>query len=777
MKEVLDDIERWRAAGHRVAVARVVGARGLGPARPGRDHGGERRRRGRGLGVGRLRRGRGRRGGARGPRRRRASGASSRSATPTTRRSRSASPAAAPSTSSSSRSTGDARWPSRSIYDALRDALRAEEPVALATVTAGPELGAKLLVRPDGDRARHARRPRPRPRRRPRRARRARGRPHVDPPLRRARRGARRHGVGVHRVVRAAAADDHLRRGRLHRRAGQGRQGARLPRHRVRRAGGVRHRQRFPMADEVVNEWPDRYLEKVGDDLGPRDAVCVLTHDTQVRRPRDRRRARDRRRLPRRDGLAPHARAAHRAAARGGRRPTPSSPRSCADRPRHRRPHAGGDRGVDLRRDHRAAHRPRRRRCRDDGPIHDASRSRSSSMDLGIEGRRAAVAAASSGLGLATAAALADEGVHGRDLQPLRRERIDAAAARDRPRAVPLVADVVHRGAAQPAFVARRARDALGGVDILVCNGGGPPPGNFASHAARARTAPRSSSTASPHIAMCHEAVPAMREQQWGRVVAITSIAVRQPIAGLILSNTARAGLTALPQDAGARGRGRRRHRELAPARACTTPNASAASTAASSMRRGAGSPPGCSATRGLRPDRGVPVLGAGALRHRHRDPVDGGAYTGLLLNRAAYDSRDAGTDGESADRHGPERDLAGAPRRAHRSSSGCSPTTSCSPPPALLAVLGATDWVDGWIARHFDQGSDLGKVLDPVADRILLLVAAVALIVQGSVPLVVGVLVLVREARRERRGARARGGRRPPHRRAVGRARRARSP
>jgi cardiolipin synthase len=64
----------------------------------------------------------------------------------------------------------------------------------------------------------------------------------------------------------------------------------------------------------------------------------------------------------------------------------------------------------------------------------------------------------------------------------------------------------------------------------------------------------------------------------------------------------------------------------------------------------------------------------------------------------------------------------------------------------ALLAVLGASDWVDGWIARHFDQGSDLGKVLDPVADRILLLVAAVALIVQGSVPLVVGVLVLVRE-------------------------------
>jgi cardiolipin synthase len=64
-----------------------------------------------------------------------------------------------------------------------------------------------------------------------------------------------------------------------------------------------------------------------------------------------------------------------------------------------------------------------------------------------------------------------------------------------------------------------------------------------------------------------------------------------------------------------------------------------------------------------------------------------------------------------------------------------------------LLAVLGASDWVDGWIARHFDQGSDLGKVLDPVADRVLLITAGVALLADGSVPIVVGVLVLAREA------------------------------
>jgi cardiolipin synthase len=64
-----------------------------------------------------------------------------------------------------------------------------------------------------------------------------------------------------------------------------------------------------------------------------------------------------------------------------------------------------------------------------------------------------------------------------------------------------------------------------------------------------------------------------------------------------------------------------------------------------------------------------------------------------------------------------------------------------------LLAILGATDWVDGWIARHFHQGSDLGKVLDPTADRILLVAAGIGLLIDGAVPLWVGLLVLVREA------------------------------
>lgn len=64
-----------------------------------------------------------------------------------------------------------------------------------------------------------------------------------------------------------------------------------------------------------------------------------------------------------------------------------------------------------------------------------------------------------------------------------------------------------------------------------------------------------------------------------------------------------------------------------------------------------------------------------------------------------------------------------------------------------LLAALGATDWVDGYVARHFDQVSSLGKILDPTADRILLLVGIGAILVDGSVPAWVAIAALAREA------------------------------
>ena len=64
-----------------------------------------------------------------------------------------------------------------------------------------------------------------------------------------------------------------------------------------------------------------------------------------------------------------------------------------------------------------------------------------------------------------------------------------------------------------------------------------------------------------------------------------------------------------------------------------------------------------------------------------------------------------------------------------------------------LLALLGITDFLDGYIARHFNQVSDLGKVLDPVTDRLLLFVGVGGILVDGSVPTWFAVAVLVREA------------------------------
>jgi len=64
-----------------------------------------------------------------------------------------------------------------------------------------------------------------------------------------------------------------------------------------------------------------------------------------------------------------------------------------------------------------------------------------------------------------------------------------------------------------------------------------------------------------------------------------------------------------------------------------------------------------------------------------------------------------------------------------------------------LLGALGASDWLDGWLARKSNTVTDIGKVLDPVADRILIVVAAIAVLVDGSFPLWLGAVILLREA------------------------------
>ena len=167
------------------------------------------------------------------------------------------------------------------IFDELRAALLAERPVALATVTAGAHVGAKLLVAPDGTTQGTL------------------GDPDLDRVVGRDARGELEAGLtstrhyGEHGEAREDAVSVFIE------------SFAPLPRMvifgavdftralaSVAKVLGYRvvvcdaravfaTRQRFPMADEVVNEWPDRYLEKIGAELGPRDAVCVLTHDTK----------------------------------------------------------------------------------------------------------------------------------------------------------------------------------------------------------------------------------------------------------------------------------------------------------------------------------------------------------------------------------------------------------------------------------------------------------------------------------------------------------------
>jgi 3-oxoacyl-[acyl-carrier protein] reductase len=162
-------------------------------------------------------------------------------------------------------------------------------------------------------------------------------------------------------------------------------------------------------------------------------------------------------------------------------------------------------------------------------------------MDLGIAGRRAAVAAATAGLGLSTAAALVAEGVDvaicGRDPA-----RLTAALEQLGGRAVGVALDVGTTGGAEE-FVAR-STDLLGGPpDIVVANAGGPPAGTFATTDLDAyRQALEQNCLAT--VELCRASVPSMCERGWGRVLAITSVGARQPIGDLFASSAARAAVT-----------------------------------------------------------------------------------------------------------------------------------------------------------------------------------------------------------------------------------------
>ena len=161
-------------------------------------------------------------------------------------------------------------------------------------------------------------------------------------------------------------------------------------------------------------------------------------------------------------------------------------------------------------------------------------------MDLGLRGRRAAVAASTTGLGFATARALLAEGAHvaicGRDP-----DRLAAAAASLGPEVVALVADVSGEEGATRFVV--EASERLGGLDILVANAGGPPSGSATATTIEGYRSAIELNLVST-VAMALAAVAPMRERRWGRILAITSVGVRQPIPFLAASVTARAGVT-----------------------------------------------------------------------------------------------------------------------------------------------------------------------------------------------------------------------------------------
>ncbi|MBX6343285.1 MAG: SDR family NAD(P)-dependent oxidoreductase, partial [Thermomicrobiaceae bacterium] len=166
-------------------------------------------------------------------------------------------------------------------------------------------------------------------------------------------------------------------------------------------------------------------------------------------------------------------------------------------------------------------------------------------MDLGLAGKVALVGAASKGLGKAVALGFAREGarvaIFSRDVERIR-QAADDIRRQTGAEVLDLVADATR--AEDLARVVEETVRRFGGLDILVANAGGPPAGTFETLSdddfARALELNLLST-----LRLSKAAVPHMKERG-GSIVAITSVSVKQPLEGLILSNTARTGAVAM---------------------------------------------------------------------------------------------------------------------------------------------------------------------------------------------------------------------------------------
>jgi 3-oxoacyl-[acyl-carrier protein] reductase len=165
-------------------------------------------------------------------------------------------------------------------------------------------------------------------------------------------------------------------------------------------------------------------------------------------------------------------------------------------------------------------------------------------MDLGLGSRIALVAAASRGLGRAIADALAGEGaslvICARGSEALEETRA-AIVERTATDVEAVVADLATREGIAHAW--QRAGERFGRVDVLVTNAGGPPSGPFESH--DWETWQRAVElTLRSAVELARLVLPGMKERRWGRIINVTSIAVKQPVDGLMLSNSLRAAVT-----------------------------------------------------------------------------------------------------------------------------------------------------------------------------------------------------------------------------------------
>ena len=164
-------------------------------------------------------------------------------------------------------------------------------------------------------------------------------------------------------------------------------------------------------------------------------------------------------------------------------------------------------------------------------------------MDLGLAGRVALVCGSTRGIGRAVAKALAQEGarvaINGRHQDAVERaaRELESEMQRD---VTGFAADVAVPQDAER--LVQRVAHELGRLDILFCNASGPPAAPFTNQPGDAwRQAIDLNLLSAVHLARA--AVPIMRKAEWGRIICLASVAAKQPIAGLILSTTARAGL------------------------------------------------------------------------------------------------------------------------------------------------------------------------------------------------------------------------------------------